>query len=128
MWPKPCFNCSGTRASRCCSTPGLQKVSGVTGESLRVQIVHQGRELALDASHLLVATGRIPNTEGIGLWDAGVELDDRGYIKVNDRLETTAPGVWAVGECAGSPQFTHIAFDDFRVVRDNLGGGSHVTT
>jgi pyruvate/2-oxoglutarate dehydrogenase complex dihydrolipoamide dehydrogenase (E3) component len=59
---------------------------------------------------------------------AGVELTDAGYIKVNERLETTAPGVWAVGECAGSPQFTHIGFDDFRVVRDGFDGGDRVTT
>ena len=58
---------------------------------------------------------------------AGVELDARGYIKVNERLETTAPGVWAMGDCAGSPQFTHVAFDDFRIVRDNLNGGSRTT-
>lgn len=67
-----------------------------------------------------MATGRTPNTEGIGLVAAGVELTDRGYVKVNERLETTAHGVWAIGESAGSPQFTHIAFDDFRVIRDNL--------
>ena len=59
---------------------------------------------------------------------AGIELTDRGYIKVNERLETTAPGVWAIGEVAGSPQFTHVSVDDFRVVRDNLAGGNHVTT
>jgi pyruvate/2-oxoglutarate dehydrogenase complex dihydrolipoamide dehydrogenase (E3) component len=58
---------------------------------------------------------------------AGVELDVRGYIKVNERLETTAPGVWAMGDCAGSPQFTHVAFDDFRIVRDNLNGGRRTT-
>jgi pyruvate/2-oxoglutarate dehydrogenase complex dihydrolipoamide dehydrogenase (E3) component len=55
-------------------------------------------------------------------------VTDRGYIKVNERLETTASGVWAIGEAAGSPQFTHVSVDDFRVVRDNLGGGNHVTT
>ena len=59
---------------------------------------------------------------------AGVELTSRGYVKVNERLETTAPGVWAVGNVAGSPQFTHIGIDDFRVFRDNLTGGNHVTT
>jgi pyruvate/2-oxoglutarate dehydrogenase complex dihydrolipoamide dehydrogenase (E3) component len=82
----------------------------------------------LDGTHLLIASGRTPNTDGLGLEAAGVEITDRGYIKVNDRLETTAPGVWAVGDCAGSPMFTHISFDDFRVVRDNLAGGNHVTT
>jgi pyruvate/2-oxoglutarate dehydrogenase complex dihydrolipoamide dehydrogenase (E3) component len=59
---------------------------------------------------------------------AGVELTDRGYIKVNDRLQTSAAGVWAIGEVAGSPQFTHISIDDFRVVHDNLNGVPHVTT
>jgi pyruvate/2-oxoglutarate dehydrogenase complex dihydrolipoamide dehydrogenase (E3) component len=77
---------------------------------------------------LLVAAGRTPNTADIGLEVAGVELNDRGYIKVNEKLETTAQGVWALGEVAGSPQFTHISFDDFRVFRDDLGGGNHVTT
>jgi pyruvate/2-oxoglutarate dehydrogenase complex dihydrolipoamide dehydrogenase (E3) component len=81
----------------------------------------------IEASDLLVATGRTPNTRGIGLDKAGVELDDRGYIKVNERLETAAPAVWAMGECAGSPQFTHVAFDDFRIVRDNLRGGNRTT-
>jgi pyruvate/2-oxoglutarate dehydrogenase complex dihydrolipoamide dehydrogenase (E3) component len=76
----------------------------------------------INGSDLLVATGRTPNTRGIGLEGAGIELDPSGYVKVNERLETTAPGVWAMGECAGSPQFTHVAYDDFRVVRDNLAG------
>jgi pyruvate/2-oxoglutarate dehydrogenase complex dihydrolipoamide dehydrogenase (E3) component len=75
-----------------------------------------------------VATGRTPNTEGLGLELAGVELTDRGYIKVNERLQTSAPGVWAIGEVAGSPQFTHISIDDFRVVHANLTGGNRVTT
>jgi pyruvate/2-oxoglutarate dehydrogenase complex dihydrolipoamide dehydrogenase (E3) component len=58
---------------------------------------------------------------------AGVELDARGYVTVNDRLETSAPGVWAIGECAGSPEFTHASLGDFRVIRDNLTGGSRTT-
>ena len=81
----------------------------------------------LNGSHLLVAAGRNPNTERLGLDLAGVELTGRGYIKVNDRLQTTAPGVWAIGEVAGSPQFTHISVDDFRVVHANLTGGDRVT-
>ena len=75
-----------------------------------------------------MATGRTPNTEGLGLELAGIEVTGRGYIKVNERLQTTAPGVWAIGEVAGSPQFTHISVDDFRVVHANLSGESRVTT
>jgi hypothetical protein len=68
-----------------------------------------------------------PNTAWIGLENLGVRLDGRRYIQVNERLETTAPGVWAIGECAGSPQFTHVSEDDFRVIRDNLAGGNRTT-
>lgn len=106
----------------------IKNVSGVSGQSVRVALEHNGVEKSLDGTHLLVATGRVPNTKDIGLELAGVELTKSGYIKVNERLETTAPGVWAVGEVAGSPQFTHISEDDFRVVRDNMLGGNRVTT
>jgi pyruvate/2-oxoglutarate dehydrogenase complex dihydrolipoamide dehydrogenase (E3) component len=84
-------------------------------------------EQAIGGSDILVAAGRVANTVGIGLEEAGVELDSRGYIRVNERLETTAPGVWAIGECAGSPQFTHASVDDFRIIRDNLAGGHRST-
>ena len=82
----------------------------------------------IEATDFLVAAGRTPNTQNIGLEIVGVGLDGRGYIKVNDRLETTASNIWAVGDCSGGPQFTHVAFDDFRVVRDNvLNGGGRST-
>jgi pyruvate/2-oxoglutarate dehydrogenase complex dihydrolipoamide dehydrogenase (E3) component len=84
-------------------------------------------EQTIEGSDILVAAGRVPNTTGIGLEEAGVELDSRGYIRVNERLETTAPGVWALGESAGSPQFTHVSVDDFRIIRDNLAGGNRST-
>jgi len=103
-------------------------VEGKSGESVKLRLVQDGSEKILKGTHLLVATGRTPNTAGIGLDLAGVELTERGYIKVNERLHTTAPDVWAIGDCAGSPHFTHISFDDFRVIRDNLAGRSHVTT
>ena len=106
----------------------ILSVSGVSGQSVHVTLEKEGLQRTLDGTHLLVATGRVPNTKDIGLELAGVELTDKGYIKVNERLQTTAPDVWAVGEVAGSPQFTHISEDDFRVVRDNLLGGNHVTT
>ena len=107
---------------------GIMRVSGRSGESVAVIVEQAGKETTLTGTHLLVAAGRTPNTENIGLDLAGVEVTDRGYIKVSERLETTAPGVWAIGEVAGSPQFTHVSVDDFRVVRDNLAGGNHVTT
>ena len=69
---------------------------------------------------------QIPRSIGLEL--AGVEMTRDGYVKVNERLETTAPGVWAVGDVTGGPMFTHISFDDFRVIRDNINGGNHVTT
>jgi pyruvate/2-oxoglutarate dehydrogenase complex dihydrolipoamide dehydrogenase (E3) component len=106
----------------------LKQVSGKSGDSVNVAIEQDGVEKVLKGSHILVATGRVPNTEGLGLELIGVELTERGYIKVNERLQTTAPGVWAIGEIAGSPQFTHISVDDFRVVHANLTGGSRVTT
>jgi pyruvate/2-oxoglutarate dehydrogenase complex dihydrolipoamide dehydrogenase (E3) component len=106
----------------------IKQVSGKSGESVSLAVVQNGIEKALKGSHLLVAVGRNPNTEGLGLELAGVELTDRAYIKVNERLQTTAPGVWAIGEVAGSPQFTHISVDDFRVVHANLTGGNRVTT
>jgi pyruvate/2-oxoglutarate dehydrogenase complex dihydrolipoamide dehydrogenase (E3) component len=106
----------------------VKSVSGKSGQSVRVVLDQKGVEKTLEGSHLLVAAGRAPNTEGIGLELAGVAVTDRGYIKVNERLQTTAPGVWAIGEVAGSPQFTHISVDDFRVVRDNLAGRNRVTT
>lgn len=106
----------------------VKSVSGISGQSVHVTLEQSGEELSLEGSHILVAAGRTPNTKDIGLDLIGVELTDRGYIKVNERLETTAPDVWAIGEVAGSPQFTHISEDDFRVIRDNMLGGNHVTT
>ncbi len=103
------------------------QVKGRSGKEVRLQVRTSAGEQTITASDILVATGRIPNTAGIGLETAGVQMDPRGYIKVNDRLETTAPAVWAIGECAGSPQFTHVSFDDFRILRDNLAGGSRST-
>ncbi len=106
----------------------IKQVSGKSADSVSVVVEQNGIEKVLKGSHILVATGRNPNTEGLGLELTGVELTARGYIKVNERLQTTAPGVWAIGEVAGSPQFTHISIDDFRVVHANLTGGNRVTT
>jgi pyruvate/2-oxoglutarate dehydrogenase complex dihydrolipoamide dehydrogenase (E3) component len=106
------------------------KLLGVRGKSGNTVTLHLGTpagEQTIEVSDILVATGRNPNTHGIGLDIAGVERDERGFIRVNERLETTAPDIWAIGDCAGSPQFTHVSLDDFRVIRDNLGGGQRST-
>jgi len=100
----------------------LLKVEGRSGERVTLRVRAPDGETTITGSDILVAAGRTPNTSGIGLELAGVELDSHGYIKVNDRLQTTAPNVWAIGECAGSPQFTHASLDDFRVIRENLAG------
>jgi pyruvate/2-oxoglutarate dehydrogenase complex dihydrolipoamide dehydrogenase (E3) component len=105
----------------------LRQVRGRSGDQVSVVVRTRSGERTIEGSDILVSAGRIPNTSGIGLKEAGIELDDRGYIRVNERLETSVPNVWAMGECAGSPQFTHISEDDFRVVRDNLAGVPHST-
>jgi pyruvate/2-oxoglutarate dehydrogenase complex dihydrolipoamide dehydrogenase (E3) component len=105
----------------------LLHVEGRSGKSVRVRVRTAKGERQIEGSDILAATGRTPNTAGIGLDVLGVRLDGRGYVQVNDRLETTAPQVWAIGECAGSPQFTHVSEDDFRVIRDNLAGKSRTT-
>jgi pyruvate/2-oxoglutarate dehydrogenase complex dihydrolipoamide dehydrogenase (E3) component len=102
-------------------------VEGQSGNAVSITLQTNSGEQTINGSHILVATGRIPNTAGIGLDTVGVELDERGFVRVNERLETSAPDVWALGECAGSPMFTHISEDDFRIVRDNLAGGRRST-
>jgi pyruvate/2-oxoglutarate dehydrogenase complex dihydrolipoamide dehydrogenase (E3) component len=106
----------------------LGRVEGKSGERVRLYGSRRQSQIIVEGSHLLVATGRIPNTDGIGLDLAGVKITKKGFVDVNERLETSAPGVWALGDCAGSPLFTHISFDDFRIVRDNLGGARRTTT
>jgi len=104
-----------------------RRVQGRSGEKVSL-VVHtpSGKE-QIDGTDILVAVGRTPNTADIGLERVGVELDERGYIRVNERLQASAPDVWAIGECAGSPQFTHVSADDFRIIRDNLAGGNRTT-
>lgn len=103
------------------------KVAGVSGDAVCLTVETGSGEETITGSDLLVATGRIANTDGIGLDRTGVALDPRGFIRVNERLETDVPGIWAIGECAGSPQFTHVSVDDFRIVRDNMAGSDRRT-
>jgi len=86
------------------------------------------RESILEGSHLLVAVGRRPNTDRLNLQSAGVRTDEQGFIKVNDQLETKVAGVYALGDVKGGPAFTHISYDDFRILRTNLLEGGHATT
>jgi pyruvate/2-oxoglutarate dehydrogenase complex dihydrolipoamide dehydrogenase (E3) component len=102
-------------------------VTGRSGSGVALRVRSGATERMLEGSDILVATGRTPNTDRLDVAKAGVELDSQGYIRVNDRLQTTAPGVWATGECAGSPHFTHVGEDDCRIVLDNLVGGNRTT-
>ncbi|MDZ7968574.1 MAG: mercuric reductase [Nostoc sp. DedSLP03] len=85
-----------------------------------LQIQVGDREITLQGSHLLVAVGRAPNTESLNLAAAGVATDTRGFIQVNERLETNIPGIWALGDINGGPQYTHISLDDYRIIKANL--------
>lgn len=108
----------GTQAARVSETPGGVSVVVKTADG----------EQTVTGSHLLVAVGRTPNTEALNLEAVGVETDEAGHVRANERLETTAEGVWALGDIKGGPQFTHISYDDFRILRANLiEGGSRTT-
>jgi pyruvate/2-oxoglutarate dehydrogenase complex dihydrolipoamide dehydrogenase (E3) component len=106
----------------------VESVSGRSGEAIEARIRNAAGPEVLKATHILAATGRVPNTDGIGLENAGIELTATGHIKVNASLQTTADGVYAVGDCAGSPYFTHIAYDDHRIVYGTHKGESLVST
>jgi pyruvate/2-oxoglutarate dehydrogenase complex dihydrolipoamide dehydrogenase (E3) component len=102
----------------------ITEVSGESGRSVALKGTVSGQPFEITGSHILCATGRLPNTDGIGLEEAGIKLTKNGFIETNESLETSSEGVFAVGDCAGSPNFTHIAFDDFRIVKDVLTGKS----
>jgi pyruvate/2-oxoglutarate dehydrogenase complex dihydrolipoamide dehydrogenase (E3) component len=102
-------------------------VAGRSADSVQLRLRTDGSESTVTVSDILVAAGRTPNTDRIDAAKAGVELDARGHIRVNERLQTTAADVWAVGDCAGSPHFTHVGEDDCRVVLSHLDGGNRTT-
>jgi pyruvate/2-oxoglutarate dehydrogenase complex dihydrolipoamide dehydrogenase (E3) component len=102
-------------------------VSGRSGSGVKLTVRSDTTKMTLDASDILVAAGRIPNTDRLDVARAGIDLDSRGHIQVNEKLQTSATDVWAMGDCAGSPQFTHVGYDDFRVVLNNLAGGNRST-
>ena len=104
------------------------RIDGQNARSVAATVQTAAGERTIEGSHILVATGRIPNTGDIGLDKAGIAVDAHGFIQVDARLKAPAPGVWAIGECAGSPQFTHVSVDDFRIVRENMAGGNRRTS
>ena len=79
---------------------------------------------SISGSHLFVAVGRSPNTKELHLDAAGVETDEHGYVKVDEELRTNVPGIYAVGDVKGGPAFTHVSYDDYRILRDNLITGA----
>jgi len=109
---------------------GAQARSVIAREDggVTLEVVTASDARTLSGSHLLVATGRIPNTEALDLPAAGLEPDRGGHIPVDERLETKVPGIYALGDVKGGPAFTHISYDDFRIIRTNLLEGGHATT
>ena len=105
----------------------VRRVEGHSSNRVRVYVNDSRGDRVIEGTDLLVATGRKANSDGIGLDKTGVQLDEPGYIKTNERLETTAEGIWAMGDCAGSPQFTHVGLDDYSIVYANLNGGKRTS-
>jgi pyruvate/2-oxoglutarate dehydrogenase complex dihydrolipoamide dehydrogenase (E3) component len=103
------------------------QVSGRSGTAVQLEVRVGDSPRQLTGSDILVATGRTPNTDRLDPAKGNVRLDSNGYFQVNERLQTTAPDVWAMGECAGSPKFTHVGEDDCFIVLDNLAGGNRTT-
>ena len=103
----------------------VSQVSGRSGGAVTVTLA-DGR--SIEGSHILVAAGRTPMTRDIGLDIAGVALDERGFVRTDPALRTTAEGIWALGEIAGTPMFTHASLDDYRIIKSGLAGGSYVST
>src|SRR5262249_13425281 len=95
---------------------------------LALKVEAAGGSETVRGSHLLVATGRRPNTDDLGLESAGVQLTSEGFVKVNGRLETNVPGIWALGDVKGGPAFTHISYNDYQIVYANLIEGKNLTT
>ncbi|WP_225887058.1 mercuric reductase [Nodosilinea nodulosa] len=102
----------------------VERTGNVT--SLQLQLPDQA--INLQGSHILVAVGRAPTTDTLNLAAAGIAMDQNGFIPVNDRLETSAPDVWALGDINGGPQYTHVALDDYRIIKANLIDGGHRRT
>jgi pyruvate/2-oxoglutarate dehydrogenase complex dihydrolipoamide dehydrogenase (E3) component len=115
------------RAERIAQSTAVAASGGSAGSEIQLTVRAEGDPRALSGSHLLVATGRVPNTDSLNLSAAGIATDPRGFINVNRRLETNVEGVYALGDIKGGPAFTHISYDDFRILRTNLLEKGHAT-
>ncbi|MCU1318690.1 MAG: mercuric reductase, partial [Edaphobacter sp.] len=98
-----------------------------SGKTVLLTVSHDGEGTTLEGTHLLIATGRHPNTEMLNLAAAGIAMDEHGYVSVNDRLETNVDGVYALGDVKGGPAFTHVSYDDYRILKANLLDGGDGT-
>jgi pyruvate/2-oxoglutarate dehydrogenase complex dihydrolipoamide dehydrogenase (E3) component len=105
----------------------VRRIEGHRGQRIVLHADGKEKSRTIEGTDILVATGRAPNTQGLGLELTDVQLNERGDVKVNERLETTCENIWALGDCAGSPHFTHVSVDDFRLVHSNLRGGNRTT-
>ena len=107
-----------------CSVRAVERLGN---GSIRVEAEAATGVVGIVGDDVLAAMGRVPDTEGVGLDVAGVEVDDRGFVRVDERLRTTAPDTFAIGDVTGGPQFTHVSLDDYRIVRSTLEGGGRTT-
>jgi pyruvate/2-oxoglutarate dehydrogenase complex dihydrolipoamide dehydrogenase (E3) component len=104
----------------------VERVGAANGR-IQLEMNNGGQKTTIEGSHILIATGRVPNSDTLNLPAAGIETDLRGLIKTNDRLETNVPGIYALGDIKGGPAFTHISYDDFRIIRSNVIEKKNVT-
>jgi pyruvate/2-oxoglutarate dehydrogenase complex dihydrolipoamide dehydrogenase (E3) component len=121
------FGADARRVARVAGGSGGSGGAGGAGGGVSLELATATGAAALTGSHLLVATGRTPNTEGLNLQAAGLEVDSEGYIPANERLETKVSGIYALGDVKGGPAFTHISYDDYRIIRTNLLEGGAAT-
>jgi pyruvate/2-oxoglutarate dehydrogenase complex dihydrolipoamide dehydrogenase (E3) component len=104
------------------------RVEQADGGRVRLSVRTEDGDLTIDGSHLLSAIGRVPNTEALTPEAAGIRLDERGFVEVDEYLQTSVPGVYAMGDIKGGPAFTHLSYDDYRVLHANLVGGAKLST
>ena len=124
MFPKPCAKSWRLKESHLRLNAKCISLAKRDGGVACTWTCEEGQPDVL-GSHVLLAVGRIPNTSDLGLERAGVATDDRGYIIVDDQLQTNVPGIWALGDCNGRGAFTHTSYNDYEIVADNLFNADH---